>query len=185
MNGNSNFTIVSDQSENDVDANGAHLKMVEAAVIRDVTEGIIPDRLDGMPQLPFNLMKSEQLVWLIEDVEYYQVKIRRERRGMSRGLSIRIVKGLYYRPSVFKSRTIETEEQLYADTGLLGITSKHIYFHGLRKRFRIRLDRIVSFEPYSDGIGITRDTQNALPETFITGDGWFLYNLVANLAQQC
>ena len=66
----------------------------------------------------------------------------------------------------------------------MGVTSKHIYFHGARKRFRVRYDRIVSFEPYRDGIGIMRDAQTAKPQTFQTGDGWFIYNLVTNLAQQ-
>ena len=42
---------------------------------------------------------------------------------------------------------------------------------------------IVSFEPYSDGLGVMRDAQMAKPQTFITGDGWFVYNLVVNLAQ--
>ena len=31
--------------------------------------------------------------------------------------------------------------------------------------------------------GITRDTQTAKPESFHTTEGWFVYNLVTNLAQ--
>ena len=46
-----------------------------------------------------------------------------------------------------------------------------------------RYDQIVSSEPYEDGFGIMRDTQTAKPQTFITGDGWFVYNLAVNLAQ--
>ena len=36
-----------------------------------------------------------------------------------------------------------------------------------------------------DGFGITRDgqTPSPRPQTFRTGDGWFAYNLSANLAQ--
>ena len=41
----------------------------------------------------------------------------------------------------------------------------------------------MNFEPYSDGLGIMRDTQTARPQSFVTGDGWFVYNLAANLAQ--
>jgi hypothetical protein len=36
-------------------------------------------------------------------------------------------------------------------------------------------------EPYSDGVAIQRDAQTALPQTFITGDGWFTYNLLVNI----
>ena len=69
------------------------------------------------------------------------------------------------------------------DIGLLGLTTKHIHFAGSRKRFRVRYDRIVAFEPFSDGFGIMRDAQTARPQTFQTGDGWFAYNLAANLAR--
>ena len=163
---------------------------IKSAVIREAADpgrrrnaGLIPDRLGDVPNVPFNLMKSEQLVWVIDGVDYYEVKTRRERRGTSHGVSIRVAKGLYYRPSTFRSRAVEWEETVHEDTGLLGVTSKHIYFHGPRKRFRIRYDRIVSFDPYEDGLGVMRDAQTAKPQTFRTGDGWFIYNLVTNLAQ--
>ena len=41
----------------------------------------------------------------------------------------------------------------------------------------------MSFDPYDDGFGIMRDAQTAKLQTFRTGDGWFPYNLVTNLAQ--
>ena len=172
-----------DLSQSLVDANGAYRNMIKSAVIREAAEGLIPDRLNLETRPPFNLMKSEQLVWVIDGVGYYEVKTRRERRGTSHGVSIRVAKGLYYSPRTFRSRAVEWEETVQEDTGLLGVTSKHIYFHGPRKRFRIRYDRIVSFDPYEDGIGVMRDAQTAKPQTFRTGDGWFIYNLVTNLAQ--
>ena len=172
-----------DLAPGDVDQNGAHQSMVQAAIIREAAEGVVPDRI-GRVQGPFNLMKSEQLVWVFDDVDYLELKVRRERRGMSHGLSIRVAKSLYYRPDVIRSRPIEREETVHEDTGLLGVTNKHIYFAGSRKRFRIRFDRIVSFDAYDDGLGVMRDAQSASPQTFVTGDGWFIYNLVSNLAGQ-
>ena len=59
----------------------------------------------------------------------------------------------------------------------------HIHFAGPRKKLRVRYDRIVAFEPYSDGLGIMRDAQTAKPQTFVTGDGWFVYNRGTRLAQ--
>ena len=41
----------------------------------------------------------------------------------------------------------------------------------------------LSIDPHEDGSGIMRDAQTARPQTFRTGDGWFAYNLAANLAQ--
>ena len=111
-----------DLSETDVDVNGAYHKMVKSMVIREAAEGIIPDRLKITSDVPFNLMKSEQLVWLISGVKYYEVKTRRRRQGISHGLSIRVVKGLYYRPSAFSNQSVEWEETVNEDTGLLGVT---------------------------------------------------------------
>ena len=125
-------------------------------MIRDVTQGIIPQRQQVSSNVPFNLMKSEQLVWVIQGVDYLETVVRRERRGSSQGLSIRVARGLYYRPSTFRSRPIEWEETVHADTGMLGLTTKHIYFAGSRKRFRVRYDKIVAFDPFSDGFGIMR-----------------------------
>ena len=165
----------------DVDRNGAHLNMVKSAALRELSEGIIPER-QNISGHPFNLLKSEKLVWLFNGVDYIETITRRERRGTSHGVSIRIARGLYYRPSTFRSQAHQWDEDVHADTGLLGVTTKHLYFHGAKKRFRIRLDKIVSFEPYNDGIGIMRDAVTAKPQAFVVGDGWFIYNLVTNIS---
>ncbi len=165
----------------DVDGNGAHHNMVKSAVIRELAEGTVPQR-QKVSGHPFNLLKSEKLVWVFDGVDYIETKTRRERRGTSHGVSIRVARGLYYRPSTFRSQLHEWEESVHADTGILGVTTKHIYFHGPKKRFRVRLDKIVSFDPYNDGIGIMRDALSAKPQVFIVGDGWFIYNLVTNIS---
>ena len=163
--------------------NGVQTTLVQAAVIRDIAEGIVPQRQNIQGRVPFNLMKSETLVWVMQDVDYYETVVRRERRGSSQGLSIRVARGLYYRPSTFRSRAVEWDETVHADTGLLGFTTKHLYFSGAKKKFRVRYDKIVDFEPFSDGFGIMRDAQTAKPQSFRTGDGWFAFNLATNLAQ--
>ena len=155
-------------------------------LLNTVTEkGIIPqlDRKTARAEhghLPFNLMKSEQLVWLFEDVGYMQQVTRREFQGSSLGMSFRVAKGVYIRPGTFRGRSVATKSMERTDDGTLGITTKHIYFSGYEKRFRVRLEKIVSFEPYSDGLGIMRDTASAKPEIFLL-DGnaaWFAINLI-------
>ena len=98
-------------------------------------------------------------------------------------MSIRAARGLYYRPSTFRSQPIEWEETVHADTGMLGLTTRHLHFAGNRKRSRVRYDRIVTFDPYDNGFGIMRDAQTVKPQAFRTGDGWFAYNLATNLSQ--
>jgi hypothetical protein len=83
------------------------------------------------------------------------------------------------------SRSIEWEETTKADTGLLGLSTKHIHSTNPRKRFRVRYDRTVSFEPqpYEGGSGITRDAPTEKPQSFVNGGSWLVYKLVINLAQ--
>ena len=166
-----------------MDSKGALTRLVKCAVLRDVTQGIVPQRQQVGGLLPFNLMKSEELVWVFKDVDYFVEKTRTHYKGGSQGVSIRVMKGVYYRTGGFKGRRVQTQETVHADTGLMGVTTKHIYFAGSRERFRVRYSRIVSFDPYADGIGIMREAQSATPQSFRTGDGWFTHNLVANLAR--
>ena len=166
-----------------LDRNGAVTKLVKSAVIRDLTQGVIPQRqhIDGV--VPFNLQKSETLVWVFQRVRYFEERTRTQFVGGSKGVSFRVAKGVYYRTGGFKGRRVQSSEAVHADTGLLGVTTKHIYFAGSSKRFRINYNKVVSFEPYSDGIGLQRDAQTARPQSFLTGDGWYTYNLIVNLAQ--
>lgn len=170
-------------SQAELDNNGAYTKIVKGAVLRDIFEGTIPERVKIDGNLPFNLQKTEKIIWVFQDVEYYEQKKRTQYVGGSQGVSIRIAKGLYYRSGAFKGERVETHETIHVDTGLLGITNKHIYFSGDSKSFRIRHEKIVSFEPFSDGIGLQRDLATAKPQSFVTGDGWFTYNLITNVAQ--
>lgn len=170
-------------SQQILDRKGAYTKLVKGAILRDIMEGRLPMRIKIDGNLPFNLQKSEKIVWVFQDVNYYEEKTRTRYVGGSQGVSIRIAKGVYYRNSAFKGERIQTSETVRADTGLLGVTNKHIYFAGPVKRFRIAYNKIVCFEPFSDGIGVQRDAQTAKPQSFQTGDGWFAYNLITNLAQ--
>ena len=176
--------------QEELERGGTARLYLHASTLRRSIDGDFLDLSDAAAKLghriPFNLLKSETLVWLVQNAHYSTIDTMREFRGSSHGLSIRIASGLYYRPSAFSGRSVTSEKTTHVDTGMLGITTKHLYFHGPAKRFRVRYDRIVSFEPYSDGLGFMRDNLRAKPETFTVGenDGWFLYNLVTNLAQR-
>lgn len=170
-------------NENDLDETGAHTRLVKSGVIRDVLSGILPDRLIIEDSLPINLQKSEKVVWVFEGCAYFEDKTRRTYQGVSRGMSVRIMKGVYTRVGAFKGTVVYSTERVFVDRGAVYLTNKHIYFAGPSKSFRVPYSKIVSFLPYDDGVGIVRDAQTAKPQFFKTGDGWFTYNLVANLAQ--
>lgn len=173
-----------DLSQKEIDTEGAYTRLVKARVIRDVLNGEIKPMTYSPGSLPFHFQKSETLVWLFQNVNYHEQKVKRERVGGSQGVSFRVARGVYLRTGGFKSRSVERVVTEHVDTGLLGVTDKHLYFSGDQKKFRVPYAKIVTFDPYSDGIGIQRDAASAKPQTFVTGDGWFTYNLVTGLAQK-
>lgn len=170
-------------SQSDLDKNGALTKTAKAAVLREVLNGVIPQRVSVDGNIPINFQKGEQIVWAFPNSEYLEDKTKRQYVGGSQGVSIRVMKGVYYRVGAFKGHAVERTERVHIDTGWIVITSKHIYFAGPAKSLRIPYSKIISFLPFSDGFGILRDTATAKPQIFITGDGWFSYNLVTNLSQ--
>ena len=132
--------------------------------------------------LPINLQKGEKVIWAFKGTEYLEDKIRKQFVGGSQGLSFRVAKGVYYKTGAFKGHSVERTERIKSDNGLLAFTNKHIYFSGNTKSFRVPYAKIVSFEPFSDGIGIMRDAATAKPQIFVTGDGWFTYNLASSIS---
>jgi hypothetical protein len=171
-------------TQDDLNKKGAYMRFNQGGALRDVLEDKIPERLYiKSGQLPFNLQKDEKLVWIFQGVKYFEQKTMRQYVGGSSGVSIRVAKGVYFRTSGFSARPVDTTETVQADNGILGITTKHLYFAGAYKSFRIPYPKIVSFMPYGDGIGVQRDAATAKPQSFITGDGWFIYNLVTNLSR--
>jgi hypothetical protein len=115
--------------------------------------------------------------------DYLEEKARRLYVGRSRGVSVRVMKGVYYHTAGFKGYPVDRTERLHVDTGSVAITTKHIYFSGPRRAFRVPFAKIVSFEPFSNGLGFIRDSASAKPQILVTHDGWFTYNLVTNLAR--
>lgn len=169
--------------EAELDKNGALTRIAKAAVLRDLLQGVVPARVAIDGALPINIQKSEQLVWAFSNAPYFEEQTRREFVGSSRGFSVRVMKGVYHRAGAFKGQVVEGTERVHVDTGWVAFTTKHIYVAGPRKSLRVPYSKIVSFQPFSDGIGIMRDATTAKPQIFMTGDGWFTYNLATNLAR--
>jgi hypothetical protein len=170
-------------SDGELDASGARTRLVKGIILREVLSGTVPDRVTVQGPLPFNLVKSEILVWMFSTCTYYEDRVHRTHVGGYQGVSLRVFKGVYYHVGGFRGQSVETHSLESLGLGALGVTNKHIFFVGTQKSLRIPYPKIVSFDPYSDGIGVHRDAASARPQIFVTGDGWFTYNLVTNLAK--
>jgi hypothetical protein len=169
-------------SREELNRNGGWNRLAMASTLRQILEGKVPPVPSLDSTLPFNFLKTESLVWAFPNVRYFEDRTQRQYVGGYQGASIRVMKGVYYHTGGSRGHAVESTSRVEADHGLFAITTKNLYFEGNTKRFRIPYVKVVSFEPYSDGIGVQRDAASAKPQTFVTGEGWFVYNAVVNLA---
>lgn len=166
-----------------LDRSGALSRVGKSAVLKVILRGDVPPEIPGL-QVSVNLLKSEHVVWVFNGVKYLEDREQRQFVGGSQGVSLRVMSGVYYRIGGFKGKSVYSTKRVHVDTGRLLVTTKNLYFVGPAKSVRIPYAKIVSFEQFNDGIGIMRDLASAKPQIFVTEDGWFSYNLIANLAQQ-
>lgn len=167
-----------------IDKNGSLQKVVKAVILREILDGQIPEpKLHIQGNLPFLLQKNENVIWIFQNVDFFEQRTRTVYQGQTQGVSIRIAKGLYYRTGSFKGNPVKIEEMKYISRGLVALTNKQIYFASLEKNFKVPYNKIVTIDPYEDGVGLQKDGANTKPQVFKGLDGWFTYNLILNLNQ--
>lgn len=170
--------------QNVIDKNGSLQKVVKAAILREILDGQIPEtKLNIQGNLPFLLQKNENVIWIFQNVDFYEQRTRTVYQGKTQGVSVRIAKGLYYRTGSFKGNPVKIEEMKYISKGLVALTNKQIYFSSSAKNFKVPYNKIVTIDPYEDGVGLQKDGANTKPQVFKGLDGWFTYNLISNLNQ--
>lgn len=118
---------------------------------------------------------------MFNDVTAYENKTRRHYAGGYAGLSIRVAKGVYCRSGGFKGYPIETTETVCMGSGDFIITNKHVFWVSVAKSIKIPIKKILTVMPCSQGIILQKDGVTAKPQTFVTNDSWFTYNLISNL----
>ena len=119
--------------------------------------------------LPFKFLKTEHLIYVFPDVRYAEQRVKREIVGRSAGTSVRVMKGVSVRMGASRGTPVERDEIVDRGMGIMAVTNKHLYFDGERS-FRIRFDKIVSVQPLTDAVEVTRDRASALAEYFMVGE---------------
>lgn len=173
------FTGLPQQALN---ANKSLEKVVQSGVLQELLNGRVPSpRITISGSFPFMLDRSEKLLWLFRDVTLLMQKVRRETVGRTRGVSVRICRGVYYRTGGFRGRPVETTYMQRIGTGSVCLTDKHLYFHCPEKTLKIPFSKILSLDAYSNGLGVQKDGANDRPMFFENLDSWFCYNAISNL----
>lgn len=105
------------------------------------------------------IQKSEACHLKITNVNWYELRSVRQRVSYSGySTSFRVAKGFYLRSGSYKPQSYSVDTMKLIDTGTLYLTNKRIIFTGSKKNSNIRIDKIIDFTPYTDGVEIGKDT---------------------------
>ena len=102
-------------------------KMSQASILSNLQRGILPPQNTFAPIM---LGKGETILWQYSDVKLFEEKVQREYHSNRGGVSIRIAKGIYYRPSAGRMKPVERSYMnqegmgdLYSPTSTLSSTA--------------------------------------------------------------
>jgi hypothetical protein len=165
----------------ELDAHGSHTKLVKAGIIRDLLNGRVPSRCQ-VQNSNLLLQKNESFIWVFQPVTFYQVKTRREYKGASGGLSIRVAKGVYFRTSRFRGHPVDTSSNEKMGDGDFIVTNKNLFFITPERTTKVSVRKLVSVNRLTDGIELecagTRGKRYAIANL----DSWFAFNVLSNLS---
>lgn len=132
---------------------GSKTKLEKMKLYWLIENGELPTK-----QVDINLQKSEQCFFTINAdwLENRTVTQRINYGGV--GYRVKIMKGVYYRAGSVKVQRITSEQQQVIDRGNVYVTNKRIIFVGTKKNSNIQLSKVLSVTPYSDGVGIEKDS---------------------------
>ena len=107
------------------------------------------------------LFKGECPYW-IEPAELIEEKVLRRRyEGGSRGVSIRVMKGVSYRVGGHRGHITTDTGLVSVSSGDLVITNKRIIFKGDRKSFAIKLDNLLGTELFTNAIYLSENGKSS------------------------
>lgn len=109
-------------------------------------------------QVEINLPKSEKCFYStsVDWLETRTVTQKINYGGPS--YRVKIMKGVYYRAGSVKVQRITSEQLQTIDSGIIYVTNKRLIFVGNKKNANIQISKILSVTPYSDGVGIEKDS---------------------------
>jgi hypothetical protein len=172
-------------NEAQLDAFGAWTKSAQGKVLRLVVNQEweqVKNTLRINGGLPFIFNKNETLVWAFPNVNYFETRSSTTYKGGYNSVRVKVAKGVYYSTGSFRGQPEIKTQMAPVGQGILALTTKHAYCSA-GKSIKIPYSKMISVNPFADGISIQKEGVRAVPQGFGNIDGWFAYNLIMNLSQ--
>jgi len=114
----------------------------------------------NIPEINANIkiQKNEKCYFTCE-VNWYELRrVTKRIRYAGPTMRIKIVKGVYWRMGDLAIQPVSEDILTPIDTGTIYLTNKRLIFMGSRKNSTIRLNKIIDFTAYKNGVEIQKET---------------------------
>ncbi len=138
----------------DQDIEPTKKELARFRLLREIASGNIPEV--NVSNMVFQ--KGEKAYWSEGAKLIEERVIKRRYEGGSRGVSIRIAKGLSYRVGAHRGHLVADLAIVPVSFGEFVITNKRVVFIGDKKSFSLKLEKILNIEFYSDGVNMSEES---------------------------
>jgi len=104
-----------------------------------------------------NLQRKERCYFHTQTDWLEQRRVTKRIRYSGPTVRLKIVKGVYWRMGDLGIQPVSEEQWKVIDSGHLFLTNKRLIFMGSHRNKTIRLNRILNFVPYTNGVEIQKD----------------------------
>ena len=162
-------------------------KLIKVAILRELKNGQLPDRVDVLGPMPIELRQHETVVWLFNDVVSFRTRAPSSPAAPpppQTGIGFPATdKDLYCGIRAFAGDPLPMDELVEEATGDLMLTNRNIYFIFGDGQRRIPVTKITALQPRADGIQITCEEPQGRCRTFKLDDPWLAANLILGLVK--
>lgn len=108
--------------------------------------------------VPINIQKSERCYFHTQCEWFEQRRVTKRLKYSGPTMRLKIAKGLYWRAGDLGVQRISEDVWKKIDAGDLFLTNKRLIFMGAKGNKRIRLNKILDFTAYQNGVDIQKET---------------------------
>lgn len=124
--------------------------------LNELREGRLTGKVAG-EKPPIVLKQQEELKVVLPNMSLLEPRAIRKSSGLYGGPTIRVTKGVSFRLGGAQGRGESHEELRNIDKGVLTLTNQRLVFSGEKRTLNIDLAKIISIQPFKDGIAIRRE----------------------------
>lgn len=140
---------------------GQRTRLAQARLLHAIEAGQLPEvTVTGVL-----LQAGERAHWAEPGEILEERVVSRQYEGGSRGVSIRIAKGVSYRIGAHRGHIVSKRAMVPVSTGVLVLTNKRVVFAGSGKSVAAKWERVVALNVLEDGCVLT--TENRAQSTVI------------------